>query len=233
MSSEHPPVLELKEVDEDIKAFRLAFGAGNFKDAATHLLTGARNIAYRLLEEEGFEFPHQHLAGSDFEPIVGGFQSPFDELDYMAHYCSALAMADGSELPAIVTIARDLFQDLRVIQGTLEGRNPHAIDEAAHMAIIIARVFSVSQNYTLAQMWENTFWEQFGKAKKALIDQANARRKGGGHNRKWAEVARPYMEAEPNATRSRIADLILLDPKYADADKSAILRALKPQFSKR
>ncbi|WP_126419509.1 hypothetical protein [Asticcacaulis excentricus] len=233
MNSDRTPVLALKEVDEDVKAFRLALEARDFKAAATHLLTGARNIAYRLLEGEGFEFPQRHVHQSEFGPALVVFNSSFEELDQMAKFCDALVMRDGTELPAVVTIAGDLFRDLRVVQGTLDGRNPDAVDEPTHMAIIIANVFSISQNYTLAQMWENTFWEQFGKAKKAQIDQANARRKGGGHNRKWAEVARPYMDAEPNATRSRIADLILLDPKYADADKSAILRALKPQFSKR
>jgi hypothetical protein len=211
--SEIAPPLILEDVDDDVKAYRIALESGDYVAAATKILEGARNIAYRLLESEGFEI------------IESVARTPYEQLDELASICINLVMKDGSELPPQIIIAKDLILDLRTLQATLEGRNPAATCEQTHMAIIICMAFQVSQNYTLAQMWENTFWDQFGKAKKDQFVAALGRSRGGGHNAKWVDIAKPYIEKEPDATRNRIAELILID--RPDADKSSIMRALK------
>lgn len=218
MKSAIPPALILKDVDDHVKDFRQSISNRDFKKAATDLLTGARDIAFRLLEEEGFAF-----SGGDF-------QTPFDQLNHMAKLCSSLEMKDGSEVPTMVVVAKDIFIDLAAIQGTLDGRNSEATDEPTHMAIIITRLFTLSQNYTLAQLWENTFWEQFGQAKKAQYEAAAARKRGGGHNAKWAKIAEPYKAKHPAYSRTRLAGVIAGD--FPDADLSTISRGIRGLFSK-
>lgn len=208
-------IFDLKDVGPRVHAFREEKKKCNYQQASEELMLAALDVAIQLLRKEVMEI---HIQGEDEYIIEGLLRAS----DYIQNY-----MDNNYETPALL-MAKNIFYVSGCLQAVLENRHKNIKESGDSVSLIIIYGMELGQMTAYGELLINGLWDQVSENMYKVYGPHKA--KGGGHNRKWAEIAKPYITQNPTASRTAITKMILSD--HPDGDHATVMRALTPLFEK-